>query len=70
MNRKTHNDAYSGSQNANRVSVKLACGCTLKTRNSPMNVKTTYPCRSGMGHGYSVGWVSWTEGNRGGVNDG
>lgn len=41
--------------------VKLTCGCTVVTRNNPMRHNTTYPCPSGMGHGYSVSWTSWED---------
>lgn len=70
MTGKTHNAANAGSQGVSGVHVRLRCGCVFKTRNRPMNAKTTYPCRSGMGHGYNVGWVSWTEGDKRGHNDG
>lgn len=50
------------------VRVVLACGCTLLTRNRPMNPGSNYPCPSGMGHGYSVGWLSYTDTQTGTVS--
>jgi hypothetical protein len=51
-----------------RVTVTLDCGCRVKARCRPMNPKTTYPCPSGVGHGYQVGWVRWTEDQHHGEN--
>jgi len=67
--KETYNAANDGFKSYG-VRVKLTCGCTFPSRTRPMNAKTTYPCRSGVGHGYNVGWVSWTEGDQSGENGG
>ncbi len=41
--------------------ITLACGCTIKTRNSPFGPHVTYHCGSGLRHGYTLSWVTWTD---------
>lgn len=50
------------------VSIKLTCGCSVRGKTSPMNPRVTYPCPSGVGHGYRLRWVSWRDGAKSGYN--
>lgn len=45
------------------VTVWLSCGCTIMLRNVPLNKKSTYPCRNNLGHGYTLLWTKWRDGN-------
>lgn len=64
----THNDPYRRSTRT-PVLVTLTCGCKLPCRNRPVRKSTTYPCPSGKGHGYQVGWARWEEGDHSGTPD-
>ncbi len=41
------------------VRITLACGCTIRARNSPISDRVRYGCDTGAGHGYSLTWVRW-----------
>jgi hypothetical protein len=50
-----------GSSPAYRIT--LACGHTIRTRNSPWRLDTRYSCPAGQGCGYRLAWASWTCGD-------
>lgn len=51
-----------------RVTVWLTCGCAIKRKDRPINYHATYPCQSGLGHGYQLRWTRWEDGDRRGYN--
>lgn len=61
MARLHGNEAYSRYHSAPKFHVRLTCGCTIKLRMSPPREETKLGCLNGLGHGYSLGWVEWTD---------
>lgn len=47
-------------KSCNLFTVTLVCGCSIKVKIDPMGPRSTYPCRSNLGHGYRVLWAEWT----------
>lgn len=43
-----------------RFRITLTCGCNIVAVNSPLNEKATYACTFGLGHGYTLPWLSST----------
>ncbi|MEU6235926.1 hypothetical protein [Kitasatospora sp. NPDC047058] len=44
------------------VRITLTCGCIVKARITPIGPNVHYGCTSGLGHGYCLPWVRWTDG--------
>jgi hypothetical protein len=40
--------------------VRLTCGCSIRLRNNPLHAGVRFGCPAGLGHGYRLGWTSWT----------
>lgn len=40
--------------------VRLTCGCSIRLRNNPLHSAVRFGCPAGLGHGYRLGWTSWT----------
>jgi hypothetical protein len=47
------------------VRVVLVCGCPIRLLDSPKSPYSKFACKSNKGHGYNVGWASWSD-----INDG
>lgn len=45
--------------------VVLTCGCSVLLRNPPISRQVQLGCPSGLGHGYQLAWVSWTNSQTG-----
>lgn len=43
------------------IEIVLVCGCKVRKRVPPGGPGAFYPCIYGLGHGYTVGWKSWTD---------
>ncbi|MGA5820888.1 hypothetical protein ACPC54_23845 [Kitasatospora sp. NPDC094028] len=40
--------------------ITLACGCTIRGRTPPLGRRVRYGCNTGLRHGHSLAWTSWT----------
>ncbi|GAA1160792.1 hypothetical protein F4556_005205 [Kitasatospora gansuensis] len=54
--------AYSRSSRTGgrHFTIALTCGCSLLLRNPPISRQVELGCPSGLGHGYRLTWLSWT----------
>lgn len=51
------------------AAIKLACGCTIRRRDTPASRHQRFLCESGAGHGYREHpWVSWEYDGRSDTN--
>ena len=55
-------DPYQTPQNAAKYRITLSCGHAIPARNQPWRADTKYGCTANQGCGYSLAWVSWTDG--------
>ena len=53
--------AKRGAMRRKDILVALVCGCTLRMFERPRNPNSRFACTSNLGHGYSVGWKSWSD---------
>jgi hypothetical protein len=43
------------------VRVVLVCGCRIRLHDAPKSPYSKFACEANKGHGYNVGWVSWSD---------
>lgn len=43
-----------------RIRIRLTCGCVFKNYDAPFSPNAKYGCPNNMGHGYMLGWTSWS----------
>ena len=46
------------------VRITLSCGHSVKSRHRPINEDVKFGCTAGLGCGYFLNWVSWSEGDQ------
>jgi hypothetical protein len=43
------------------IRVILTCGCRILIHDQPRHRNSKFACKSNLGHGYTLGWVSWND---------